>query len=73
LVLTKHMLTGLTYRGLSPHKFTPVPGVHKALNANGLCKHAMLGKFIAIKAAIVFNHYTERPWVSSTLKKEKKS
>jgi len=22
------MLTGLTYRGLSPHKFTPMPGVH---------------------------------------------
>ena len=30
LVLTKHMLTGFTYRGLSPHKFTPMPGVHMA-------------------------------------------
>jgi hypothetical protein len=25
-------LTGFTYRGLSPHKFTPMPGVHKALH-----------------------------------------
>jgi len=24
-----NILTGFTYRGLSPHKFTPVPGVHK--------------------------------------------
>src|SRR3972149_2819010 len=24
-------LTGFTYRGLSPHKFTPVPGVHQAI------------------------------------------
>jgi hypothetical protein len=23
--------TGFTYRGLSPHKFTPMPGVHNAL------------------------------------------
>jgi hypothetical protein len=23
-----NILTGFTYRGLSPHKFTPVPGVH---------------------------------------------
>jgi hypothetical protein len=22
-------LTGFTYRGLAPHKLTPVPGVHK--------------------------------------------
>jgi hypothetical protein len=22
-------LTGFTYRGLAPHKFTPMPGVHK--------------------------------------------
>jgi hypothetical protein len=25
------ILTGFTYRGLSPHKFTPMPGVHKAI------------------------------------------
>jgi hypothetical protein len=24
-------LTGFTYRGLSPHKFTPMPGVHKKM------------------------------------------
>jgi len=24
-------LTGFTYRGLTPHKFTPMPGVHQAL------------------------------------------
>jgi hypothetical protein len=24
-------LTGFTYRGLAPHKFTPMPGVHKSL------------------------------------------
>jgi hypothetical protein len=24
-------LTGFTYRGLAPHKFTPVPGVHPSL------------------------------------------
>jgi len=24
-------ITGFTYRGLSPHKFTPMPGVHKAM------------------------------------------
>ncbi len=27
-----NLLTGLTYRGLSPHKFTPMPGVHNALH-----------------------------------------
>ncbi len=32
LVLTKPMLTGLTYRGLSPHKFTPMPGVHNCVH-----------------------------------------
>jgi hypothetical protein len=26
------MLTGFTYRGLSPHKFTPMPCIHKALH-----------------------------------------
>jgi hypothetical protein len=25
-------LTGFTHRGLAPHKFTPVPGVHNAIN-----------------------------------------
>ena len=24
-------LTGFTYRGLAPHKFTPMPGVHQSL------------------------------------------
>jgi hypothetical protein len=27
-------LTGFRYRGLSPHKFTPVPGVHKGNTAD---------------------------------------
>jgi hypothetical protein len=26
-----HDITGFTYRGLSPHKFTPMPGVHNLL------------------------------------------
>ena len=26
------MLTGFTYRGLSPHKFTSMPGVHKRMH-----------------------------------------
>jgi hypothetical protein len=26
-----HDITGFRYRGLSPHKFTPMPGVHKKL------------------------------------------
>ena len=25
---SKDLLTGFTYRGLTPHKFTPMPGVH---------------------------------------------
>ena len=25
-------LTGFTYRGLAPHKFTPMPGVHKRIH-----------------------------------------
>jgi len=25
-------LTGFTYRGLSPHKLTPMPGVHQPLH-----------------------------------------
>jgi ribosomal protein S18 acetylase RimI-like enzyme len=29
-------LTGFTYRGLSPHKFTPVPGVHNPLQRTAL-------------------------------------
>ena len=29
---SKDLLTGFTYRGLSPHKFTPMPGVHKLLH-----------------------------------------
>jgi hypothetical protein len=28
-------LTGLTYSGLAPHKFTPMPGVHKKIEATG--------------------------------------
>jgi hypothetical protein len=27
----QNTLTGFTYRGLSPHKFTPMPGVHKKM------------------------------------------
>jgi len=29
-------LTGFTYGGLSPHKFTPMPGVHKINTADVL-------------------------------------
>ena len=29
------ILTGFTYRGLAPHKFTPMPGVHQALETDG--------------------------------------
>jgi hypothetical protein len=25
-------LTGFRYRGLAPHKFTPMPGVHKPIH-----------------------------------------
>jgi len=25
------LLTGFTYRGLAPHKFTPMPGVHQRI------------------------------------------
>ena len=42
LVLTKPMLTGLTYRGLSPHKFTPVPGVHQSLHLTAWAWRPML-------------------------------
>src|SRR3990172_1160505 len=28
-------LTGFTYRELSPHKFTPMPGVHQSIKATG--------------------------------------
>ncbi len=28
----KDAATGQAHRGLSPHKFTPVPGVHKELD-----------------------------------------
>jgi len=31
-----NILTGFTYRGLSPHKFTPMPGVHKVLLLTGI-------------------------------------
>ena len=30
------ILTGFTYRGLSPHKFTPMPGVHNALHLTAI-------------------------------------
>ena len=30
-----NILTGFTYRGLAPHKFTPMPGVHKRVNLSG--------------------------------------
>ena len=26
-----NILTGFTYRGLAPHKFTPMPGVHQRI------------------------------------------
>jgi len=29
--MSKMTLAGFTYRGLSPHKLTPMPGVHKGL------------------------------------------
>ncbi|SPD75572.1 hypothetical protein PITCH_A640115 [uncultured Desulfobacterium sp.] len=28
-----NILTGFTYRGLSPHKFTPAPGVHTKIKS----------------------------------------
>jgi len=31
-----HDITGFTYRGLSPHKFTPMPGVHIFLHLTGV-------------------------------------
>jgi len=34
LVSRSLTLTGFRYRGLSPHKFTPVPGVHKSNTAD---------------------------------------
>ncbi|MCG8531410.1 MAG: hypothetical protein MI749_12190, partial [Desulfovibrionales bacterium] len=32
LLLMLYASTGFTYRGLAPHKFTPMPGVHKELD-----------------------------------------
>jgi hypothetical protein len=29
------MVVGFTYRGLSPHKFTPMPGVHNGIKVDG--------------------------------------
>jgi hypothetical protein len=29
-------LTGFIYGGLSPHKFTPMPGVHQALHRTAI-------------------------------------
>ena len=31
---SKDLLTGFTYRGLTPHKFTPMPGVHKRMQSD---------------------------------------
>jgi hypothetical protein len=31
-----NILTGFTYRGLTPHKFTPMPGVHNLINRTWL-------------------------------------
>jgi len=28
--------TGFIYRGLSPHKFTPMPGVHQSVHLTGV-------------------------------------
>jgi hypothetical protein len=31
LINMSSILTGFTYRGLAPHKFTPMPGVHQRI------------------------------------------
>jgi len=33
-------LTGFTYRGLAPHKFTPMPGVHNRLQRTRISRAA---------------------------------
>ena len=33
--MSKRTLAGFTYRGLSPHTFTPMPGVHECLERTG--------------------------------------
>ncbi|WP_212638052.1 hypothetical protein, partial [Desulfocicer vacuolatum] len=44
LVLTVTQLTGFTYRGLAPHKFTPMPGVPQAAPLDALVLSRFLKK-----------------------------
>ena len=48
LVNMFNTLTGFTHRGLAPHKFAPMPGVHHALSADRK-KHAPAEELVSIK------------------------
>ena len=55
LVLTVTLLTGFTYRGLAPHKFTPMPGVHKRVNRTArVCFFLKVEKFLNYVLSINF-------------------
>ena len=56
-------LTGFTYRGLSPHKFTPVPGVYKSLERTCyIARHLEdLSKANVIAIKLVLVQPTARP------------
>jgi len=36
-----NILTGFTYRGLTPHKFTPMPGVHNRIKTDARSSHRL--------------------------------
>jgi putative DNA methylase len=53
LVSVQMPLTGFTYSGLSPHKFTPMPGVHNAVDADSNKRHSFVAlPLLPVMAAV---------------------
>ena len=52
-------LTGFAHRGLAPHKFTPVPGVHKALQRTRTSRAAELSLILRYLTVVKSNVFEE--------------
>ena len=44
-----------SYRGLAPHQFMPMPGIHKGMQLTALRATADAGRFVFLRAAASLN------------------
>ncbi|MFH0825236.1 MAG: hypothetical protein V2B18_20995, partial [Pseudomonadota bacterium] len=51
--MSKMTLAGFTYRGLSPHEFTPMPGVHQTLKRTRTTPGAFGGVLFKLLGGVV--------------------